>query len=74
MRIFSAIDFFRGVSPESFDGSELVFGNGVPTSIGDDLARPVLVFKGTYSDGSPAEVFADYGENFAMDSNAILII
>jgi hypothetical protein len=27
---------FRGVRPDSFDGSELVFGNGVPTSIEDD--------------------------------------
>ena len=65
---------FRGISPDSFDGTSLVFENGVPASIEDDQARPVLVYRGTYSDGTPAEVFADYGENFAMNSNSILNI
>jgi hypothetical protein len=65
---------FRGVSPDSFDGTSLVFENGVPASIDDDQARPIIVYKGTYTDGTPAEVFADYGENFAMNSNSILNI
>ena len=65
---------YRGVSPDLFTGSELVFENGVPASIEDDMAKPVLKYWGTYSDGTPAELIADYGENFAMNSNSILNI
>ena len=65
---------YRGVSPDLFTGSELVFENGVPASIEDDMAKPVLKYQGTYSDGTPAELIADYGENFAMNSNSILNI
>jgi hypothetical protein len=61
---YSIAASFRGVNPDRFDGAELIFGNGVPTTIDVDQARPILIYKGTYSDGTPAEVIADYSETF----------
>jgi hypothetical protein len=57
---------FRGVKPDSFDANALIFGNGVPVSITEDGAKPVLVFKGEYEDGTSAEFYADYAEGLVV--------